>query len=54
LRTILLESGNLEMQRYNTGAEGYKLDGVKSLYKRLHADTVEKAAIKGGSGYIGH
>ena len=34
-RNLLLQSGNHEMQKYNTGIAGYKLEGVGSITERI-------------------
>lgn len=34
-RNLLLQSGNHEMQKYNTGIAGYKLEGVDSITERI-------------------
>ena len=34
-RNLLLQSGNHEMQKYNTGVAGYKLEGVDSITERI-------------------
>jgi len=34
-RNLLLQSGNHEMQKYNTGVAGYKLEGVGSITERI-------------------
>jgi hypothetical protein len=41
-------SGNLEMQAYNTGLAGYKLAGVKALYRQMGESVAE---FKGLSAY---
>lgn len=51
-RTIALESGNHEMQEYNTGLPGFKTDGVKSIDKRLgEGDAVNYH--RGAKDYVG-
>ena len=45
-----LNTGNLEMQRLNTGLPGYKLAGVSGL-KNMIADGM-KPVYRGGSGYV--
>ncbi len=47
-RNILLNSGNHEMQQYNTGIAGYKLEGVGSINERID-DTASQAVFLGGS-----
>jgi len=55
--TIVRQSGNLEMQEYNTGAAGYKLGGagLNSIKERVGTKGNEEAesTFKGGSGYVG-
>ena len=34
-RNLLLQSGNHEMQKYNTGIAGYKVEGVGSITERI-------------------
>ena len=45
-----LNTGNLEMQRLNTGLPGYKLAGVSGL-KNMIADGM-KPVYRGGSSYV--
>ncbi len=47
-RSLLLQSGNHEMQRYNTGIAGYKLEGVSSIKERI-GDIDAHAVFLGGS-----
>ena len=47
-RSLLLQSGNHEMQRYNTGIAGYKLEGVGSIKERI-GDIDAHAVFLGGS-----
>ena len=48
--TLPSSSGNLEMQRMNTGLPGYKLKGVAGL-KNMIADGM-KPVYRGGSSYV--
>lgn len=45
-----LNSGNLDMQRQNTGLPGFKLGGVPALKDMMNAD--QWARYRGGSGYV--
>ncbi|MGV3652884.1 MAG: inositol phosphate phosphatase SopB [Noviherbaspirillum sp.] len=45
---FVARSGNLEMQAYNTGLAGYKLEGVKALYRQMGNSVAE---FKGLSAY---
>lgn len=49
-RSIALQSGNLEMQQYNTGIGGFKLSGVDSIANRL-GGAEAKTYHKGGSSF---
>ena len=51
-RSIVLQSGNLEMQRYNTGLAGFKTGSVKSIGERLGGGEAAKYH-KGGSSSVG-
>ncbi len=50
--SILLNSGNLEIQEYNTGLQGYKTEDVKSIDKRIGNDAVRRE-VRGASGAVG-
>ena len=45
---LLLQSGNHEMQKYNTGVAGYKLEGVGSITERI-GDIASQGLFLGGS-----
>ena len=47
-----LRSGNLEIQRYNTGLAGFKTDGVPAIYGRMTESAAE--LFKGGKSYVKH
>lgn len=47
-RNLLLQSGNHEMQKYNTGVAGYKLEGVGSITERI-GDIASQGLFLGGS-----
>ena len=47
-RNLLLQSGNHEMQKYNTGVAGYKLEGVGSITERI-GDTDAQKVFLGAS-----
>ena len=47
-RNLLLQSGNHEMQKYNTGLAGYKLEGVGSITERI-GDIASHHAFLGAS-----
>ena len=47
-RNLLLQSGNHEMQKYNTGVAGYKLEGVGSITERI-GDIASKRMFLGAS-----
>ena len=47
-RNLLLQSGNHEMQKYNTGLAGYKLENVSSITERI-GDIASHTAFLGGS-----
>ena len=47
-RNLLLQSGNHEMQKYNTGLAGYKLEGVGSITERI-GDIASHKLFLGGS-----
>ena len=47
-RNILLQSGNHEMQKYNTGVAGYKLEGVDSITERI-GDIASQKVFLGAS-----
>lgn len=47
-RNLLLQSGNHEMQKYNTGIAGYKLEGVGSITERI-GDIASHKAFLGAS-----
>lgn len=47
-RNLLLQSGNHEMQKYNTGVAGYKLEGVGSITERI-GDIASQRLFLGGS-----
>lgn len=58
--TLVLQSGNHEMQKYNTGAAGYKLTdsgmkGVASIGERagFRGDAEKRRTFQGLSGYVG-
>ena len=42
------KSGNHEMQKYNTGVAGYKLEGVGSITERI-GDIASQGLFLGGS-----
>ena len=44
-RNLLLQSGNHEMQKYNTGVAGYKLEGVGSITERIGDTDVQKVFL---------
>ncbi|MBQ6136908.1 MAG: hypothetical protein IJI73_06030 [Kiritimatiellae bacterium] len=46
-RNILLQGGNHEMQRYNTGIAGYKLEGVDSITERIGDADAQKVFLGG-------
>ena len=50
-REILLQSGNLEVQEYNTGRPGYMINGVKSVDKRIGDEEVA-IDVRGSSGAV--
>ena len=50
-RSIALESGNFEMQKYNTGLQGFKTSGVKSIVERL-GGALFRMLHKGGADYV--
>ena len=47
-RNLLLQSGNHEMQKYNTGVAGYELEGVGSITERI-GDIASQGLFLGGS-----
>ena len=47
-RNLLLQSGNHEMQKYNTGVAGYKLEGVESITERI-GDIASQKVFLGAS-----
>ncbi|GAA4652625.1 SPI-1 type III secretion system effector inositol phosphate phosphatase SopB [Kistimonas scapharcae] len=47
--SILLNSGNLEIQEYNTGLQGYKTEDIKSIDKRIGNESVRRE-VRGASG----
>ncbi len=47
--SILLNSGNLEIQEYNTGLQGYKTEDIKSIDQRIDDETVRRE-VRGASG----
>ena len=47
-RNLLLQSGNHEMQKYNTGIAGYKLEGVGSITERI-GDIASRRMFLGAS-----
>ena len=47
-RNLLLQSGNHEMQKYNIGIAGYKLEGVSSITERI-GDIASHKAFLGAS-----
>ena len=47
-RNLLMQSGNHEMQKYNTGIAGYKLEKVGSIIERI-GDIASHRMFLGGS-----
>ena len=47
-RNLILQSGNHEMQKYNTGVAGYKLEGVDSITERI-GDIASQKSFLGAS-----
>ena len=47
-RNLLMQSGNHEMQKYNTGIAGYKLENVGSITERI-GDIASHRMFLGGS-----
>ena len=52
LRAIALEGGNFEMQKYNTGLQGFKTSGVDSIPERLGGQEFREFH-KGGASAVG-
>ena len=50
-QSLLLNSGNHEVQEYNTGAKGYKTNGVDSIDKRV-GDKEIRRQVEGLSGAV--
>ena len=44
---IAINSGNHEMQQYNTGIAGYKLEGVGSITERIGDIDAQKVFLGG-------
>ena len=51
-RNLLMQSGNHEMQKYNTGFAGFKTGGVSSIPERLGGQQYREFH-KGGSENVG-